>query len=390
MADLATSVGGIPLRSCVYNASGPRTGSSAALAKIAASSAGAILTKSATLHAQSGNPQPRTWHSSDGKASMNSEGLPNSGIDYYIDSTTILETLEGCAGGQKKPYLVSISGKNLQDNLEMLDRIAKKINDGETIAGVELNLACPNVIGKPIIAYDFEQMKHILSTISDKKYKFILGLKLPPYLDSKHLQQATSIINQYSSLVKYVVCINTIGNALSVDEVSEAPFIASNDGLAGLSGPAVKYTALANVRQMRQQLKPEIDVVGVGGIESGIDAFLFLLCGAAAVQVGTCHWKEGPQCFDRICNELKQILKEKGYTSAQDCIGKLKLWSKEGAALTRAAKQRPQSHTASSSGTNQENGTSDNGGYKWVVHVVLVVVIAILLGEKFKLLSIPE
>jgi dihydroorotate dehydrogenase (fumarate) len=383
MADLATSVGGISLGTCVYNASGPRTGSSAALAKIAASSAGAVLTKSATLQPQSGNPQPRTWHSSDDKASMNSEGLPNSGIDYYIDSTTINETLEGCLGGQTKPYLVSISGKSLQDNLEMLDRIAKKIKGGDPIAGVELNLACPNVIGKPIIGYDFQQMKDILSTISDKKYQFILGLKLPPYLDSKHLQQAASIINQYSSLVKYVVSVNTIGNALTVDEISEAPFIASNDGLAGLSGPAVKYTALANVRQMRQQLMPEIDVVGVGGIESGTDAFLFLLCGAAAVQVGTCHWKEGPQCFDRICNELQQVLKEKGYASVQDCIGKLKPWSKEGAALTRAAKQRQQSHTA------QKSGTGEAGGFKWVVDLVLVVVLAILLGEKFKLMTIP-
>jgi hypothetical protein len=62
---------------------------------------------------------------------------------------------------------VSISGKTLQDNLEMLDRIAKKINDGETIAGVELNLACPNVIDKPIIAYDIEPYAMIgLSTYS--------------------------------------------------------------------------------------------------------------------------------------------------------------------------------------------------------------------------------
>jgi dihydroorotate dehydrogenase (fumarate) len=390
MADLSTSVGGIPFETCVYNASGPRTGSSAALAKIAATSAGAILTKSATLQAQNGNPQPRTWHSSDDKASMNSEGLPNSGIDYYIDSTTILETLDGCTSAKKKPYLVSISGKSLQDNMEMLNRIAKKIKEGEHIAGVELNLACPNVIGKPIIAYDFEQMKNILSTISNKKYSFILGLKLPPYLDSKHLQAAAAIINEYSSLVKYVVCINTVGNALSVDEVSEAPFIASNDGLAGLSGPAVKYTALANVRQMRQQLKPEIDVVGVGGIESGTDAFLFLLCGAAAIQVGTCHWKEGPQCFDRICTELQQILKQKGYASAQECIGKLKPWSKEGAAMTRAAKQRKQSHTASSNGTVQKNGTGLAEGLKWVVDVILLIVVAILLGDKFQLLSTPE
>lgn len=388
MVVLSTTVGGIPLENCVYNASGPRTGSSAALAKIASSSAGAILTKSATVEAQSGNPQPRTWHADDDKASMNSEGLPNSGIDYYIDGTTIQETLEGCPGGSKKPYLVSISGKTLKDNLLMMDRIANKIKEGEPIAGVELNLACPNVIGKPIIAYDFDQMKDILKTISNKKYKFILGLKLPPYLDSKHLQQAAGIINEYSSLVKYVVCINTIGNALSIDEVSEAPFISSNNGLAGLSGPAVKYTALANVRQMRQQLKPEIDVVGVGGIETGTDAFLFLLCGAVAVQVGTCHWKEGPKCFDRIVDELQQLLKEKGYASAKDCIGKLKSWSREGAALTRAAKKQKQQQQ--SSGTVQKTGASDARGMKWMIDLVLVVLVAILLGERFKLLSISK
>eukprot|EP00536_Pseudo-nitzschia_multiseries_P015165 jgi/Psemu1/320802/estExt_fgenesh1_pm.C_8330001 len=331
--NLETTVGGIPLSTCVYNASGPRTGSSAALTKIAASSAGAILTKSATVEKQNGNPQPRTWHSEDDLASMNSEGLPNSGIDYYLAQSTIDETMEGCGGGSgsgggggsTKPYLVSISGKTLADNLVMLDRIAKTIDEGEKrIVGVELNLACPNVIGKPIIAYDFDQMREILETIAAKNYTFVLGLKLPPYLDGKHLQAAASIINEYSGMVSYVVCINTIGNALSVDPVSEAPFIASNNGLAGLSGPAAKYTALANVRQMRQQLKSAIDVIGVGGITTGQDAFEFLLCGAAAVQVGTCHWKEGPKCFDRIVDELKQILSEKGYSSARDCMGQLK------------------------------------------------------------------
>ena len=346
------------------------------------------MTKSATLESQMGNPHPRIWHSPDEMASMNSEGLPNSGIDYYIDSTTIQETMEG--NSSNKPYIVSISGKTLADNLVMLDKINRKIKDGESIAAVELNLACPNVIGKPIIAYDFDQMKDILTTIQKKKYNLVLGLKLPPYLDSKHLQQAASIINDYSSLVKYVVCINTIGNALSVDPVSEAPFIASNNGLAGLSGPAVKYTALANVRQMRQQLKPEIDVVGVGGIESGTDAFLFLLCGAAAVQVGTCHWKEGPKCFDRICDELEQILSEKGYSSVQDCIGKLKPWSKEGAALTRAANKKSSATNGSGTSGTETVTDSSSGGINWIVDLVLVVVVAVLLAEKFGLLSIPE
>ena len=270
----------------------------------------------------------------------------------------------------------------------MLDKISK-VDKGK-IACVELNLACPNVIGKPIIAYDFEQMKDILETISQKKYKnLVLGLKLPPYLDGKHLQQAAAIINEYKSLVRYVASINTIGNALAVDEISEAPFISSNNGLAGLSGPAVKYTALANVRQMRNHLDPSIDVVGVGGIETGTDVFQFLLCGATAVQVGTCHWKEGPGAFDRIVGELREVLREKGYKSVDDVRGKLKPWSKEGAALTRAAKRNDKSNTSSSVKADPplSGGVSD---YSTILNVVFVVVIAVLLADKYGVLQVPE
>jgi dihydroorotate dehydrogenase (fumarate) len=278
--------------------------------------------------------------------------------------------------------MVSISGKTLKDNLEMLDRISK-VQD--KIACVELNLACPNVIGKPIIGYDFEQMRMILKTIAGKKYQFILGLKLPPYLDSKHLQEAATVINEYSKMVRYVVCINTIGNSLSIDVVSEAPFISSNNGLAGLSGPAVKYTALANVRQMRQHLLPTIDVIGAGGIESGKDVFSFLLCGATAVQVGTCHWKEGPKCFDRICDELRELLKEKGYSSVQEVIGKLKPWSKEGAALTRAAKKKEEA----TSTTKTSSGEPQGMDISKMLNAILMVVIAILLADKFGALQVP-
>ena len=75
----------------------------------------------------------------------------------------------------------------------MMDRIAKQIDDGEKrIVSVELNLACPNVIGKPIIAYDYAQLRDILETISKKNYTFPLGLKMPPYLDGKQLQEAAA------------------------------------------------------------------------------------------------------------------------------------------------------------------------------------------------------
>ena len=87
---LKTQIAGIDLDCCIYNASGPRTGTVEALAKVGTSKSGVILSKSATLVAQSGNPLPRFINNielgpglCDG--SLNSEGLPNSGIDYCKD-----------------------------------------------------------------------------------------------------------------------------------------------------------------------------------------------------------------------------------------------------------------------------------------------------------------
>jgi dihydroorotate dehydrogenase (fumarate) len=84
---LRTEISGIPLSCCIYNASGPRTGSMEALVKVGKSRAGAILSKSATLVKQDGNPTPRFINKIDlgetlCQGSVNSEGLPNLGIDY--------------------------------------------------------------------------------------------------------------------------------------------------------------------------------------------------------------------------------------------------------------------------------------------------------------------
>ena len=59
-----------------YDPTNFNTGSTEMLKKIAQSDAGAVLSKSATLKSQKGNPLPRTWKN-EGVASLNSEGLPN-------------------------------------------------------------------------------------------------------------------------------------------------------------------------------------------------------------------------------------------------------------------------------------------------------------------------
>jgi dihydroorotate dehydrogenase (fumarate) len=386
--DLSVEIanGKIHLPFCLYNASGPRSGTVEALQKVAQSKSGAVLTKSSTVSAQTGNPLPRTHHATDGVASFNSEGLPNNGIDYYISSGTI-DSVLGTTNSSVKPYIVSLSGKCLNDNLEMIRKVAASPHTS-SIASIELNLACPNVIGKPIIGYDMNQMKDTLEQVAaviadcHRSGSILvppLGIKLPPYLDFSHFHSVAELLNHYAHVVSYVVSINTIGNALCIDGLyMESPYISSNDGFAGLSGPAVKYTALANVCKLRELLLPSIDVVGVGGITSGQDVYDMILVGATCCQTATTHWKEGPACFDRIHQELTTIMRRKGHTSIRQVCNTLQPWSKD-----RANLGRQQKSLTTKNGKTMDRSTDNNqdANFYKMLSIMLIIIIAILLAD---------
>ncbi len=105
-----------------------------------------------------------------------------------------------------------------------------------------------------------------------------------------------------------------------------------------------------------------------------------ILCGATAVQVGTCHWTEGPKCFNRICNELKEIMKSKGYNSIDDFKGQLKEWSREGAAKSREAKKKQKMQQQSKKGGDLKNAEPP-ADYQFLC-MLLIVLLAILVADK--------
>ncbi len=243
-------------------------------------------------------------------------------------SLDISQNAKEALGNIGKPYIVSISGTCLEDNMNMI----KLILNQDFVSSIELNLACPNIPGKPIISYDFDQMDEILSKITNISgiNRKALGIKLAPYFDMPHFERVAQIIAKYP--IQYIVTTNTIGNCLMVDYEAECSSIAPKGGLGGLGGGFIKPIALSNVRifylELQKYGRPDIDIIGVGGVSTGVDAFELILCGAKAVQVGTCHWTEGPSCFDRISKELENIMITKGYKNIQNFRGKLKPYTK--------------------------------------------------------------
>lgn len=304
---IQTAIAEIAFDGYICNASGPKDATIEELEIIAHSDSAAIMMKSCTIEPRKGNAEPRYVRLPHG--SIQSMGLPNLGYKEYVKFTSQLKKYH-------KPIIASVSGLSVEDYRIMVEAFQK--SDATLI---EVNLSCPNVEGKPQVGYDFEQTEKVLQAVAKLGDK-PLGLKLPPYFDFVHQQHMAEIIKKYK--IAFISCINSVGNTLIIDPETETPIIKPKKGLGGLCGEYIKPIALANVRVFYELLKDEVSIFGVGGIQSGLDAFEFLLAGADAVQIATTFEKEGAFAFQRINQELQAILTRKGYSSIQQAKGKLK------------------------------------------------------------------
>lgn len=306
---MKTRIAGFELQHPIFNASGPRCTTREELEALGQSDAAAIISKSTTKEAREGNPEPRYADFSHG--SINSNGLCNPGYREYGEFLPTLKKFN-------KPVFCSVSGLCLEDNLQML----RELSEVEGIDAIELNLSCPNIVGKPQMGYDFDQSREVLREAA-KVCRKPWGVKLPPYFDFAHFQEMASLLN--NSEIKFATCINSMGNGLVIDAEAERVLIKPKGGFGGVGGAVAKPVGLANVRKFRELLKPEISVVGVGGVSTGTDVFEYILAGADAVQVGTALYREGPGIFSRLLSEFSELLGKKGYSSLDDFRNKLKV-----------------------------------------------------------------
>ena len=308
MATTKTSIGNFDFENCFMNAAGVYCYDRNELEQLINSQAGTFVTKTATLQPRPGNPEPRYHDTALG--SINSMGLPNLGFDYYLDYLLELQKTH-----PDRTFFFSLVGMSTEDTHALL----KKVQESDFNGITELNLSCPNVPGKPQIAYDLETTEKLLADIFSY-FKKPLGVKLPPYFDIVHFDQAAAVFNKFP--LTFINCINSIGNGLVIED--ESVVIKPKNGFGGIGGEYIKPTALANVHAFYQRLNPSIKIIGTGGVLTGQDAFEHILCGASMVQIGTTLHKEGPVAFERITNELKDIMYKKGYKTIEDFRGKLK------------------------------------------------------------------
>jgi len=251
--------------------------------------------------------------------SINSMGLPNKGYQFYVGMIRcMLQWPLGTPLGKPlgKPCFLSIANIN---NIET-GRILAVVNEYDHIQFPEINVSCPNISGKEQLGYNLVELKEFLDNHLVPNYNKPFGLKLPPYFDPKHIADVSSLLGMYEHL-KYITCVNSVGNVLDFDISTLRPYVSPKKGLGGLGGSHILPIALANVYQFKQLL-PHLDIIGCGGVSTGEDVFKHIYVGASLVQIGTTLNREGVSAIDRIKQELEDTMLGHGYRSIEEFKGK--------------------------------------------------------------------
>jgi dihydroorotate dehydrogenase (NAD+) catalytic subunit len=299
--DLNVTLGAIELQNPVATASGTFGYAREFEGLVDLNRLGAIIVKGISLQPTKGNPPPRIVETPCGM--LNAIGLENVGIEAFArDKLPFLRKLS-------PPIFANIYGTTIEGYAELAARL-----DGlQGIAGVEVNISCPNVkAGGLAFGADPDSVFQVVEAVREKTTKHLIVKLSPNVTDVTIIARSAEAAGADS-----LSLINTI-TGMAVDIESRRPKIANITG--GLSGPAIKPVALRMVWQVVQATK--IPVIGIGGIMTAEDALEFLIAGAVAVQIGTANFVK-PHATTEIIDGIEMFLKNRNIARLTDIIGTL-------------------------------------------------------------------
>ena len=261
---------------------------------------GAIVLKTATRHARTGNPQPQISLLADGV--MNAVGLTNPGAEV-VASEKIPALREK---HPDLPILASVGGESVEDYVEVAEILAAAKPDA-----LELNLSCPNVSEGGMTFGIVPEMVEKITRLVKEEVGLPVYVKLTPNVTSiVEIAQAAE-----GGGADGLTLINTL-LVLHLDLKTRRPVLGNDFG--GLYGQAVKPVAVRMVAQVKQATS--LPIIGVGGINSPEDAAEFILAGASAVQIGSMAFYD-KLAIKHVIDGLPAVLAGMGTSDVTSLVG---------------------------------------------------------------------
>lgn len=245
----------------------------------------AFVTKTVTLEPRQGNPPPRLWEIAGGM--INSIGLPNKGLEGFLESD--LPALAELP----VPLIVNVMGSTHDEVAGLVSAVASR----QEVAALELNVSCPNVATGLEFGSHPDELAALLEAVGPLTDKPLIVKLTPNATDVPAVARAAA-----EAGASAVSLINTI-RGMAFAPGTDRPWLGGTTG--GVSGPAVRAIALAQVRAVRQAVG--LPIVGIGGVQRGSDALDLLKAGADLVAVGTESFRD-PLAGARVADELESAL----------------------------------------------------------------------------------
>jgi dihydroorotate dehydrogenase (NAD+) catalytic subunit len=255
----------------------------------------AFVSKTITLEPRDGNPPPRLYEAPAGL--INSIGLPNKGLRGYLeDDLPELARLP-------VPLITNVMGSTSNELAELVTALDAR----PEIDALELNVSCPNVETGLDIGADPRELHAVVTQLRPLTAKPLIVKLTPNTADVGAVAQAAQ-----DAGADAVSLINTLRAYAPHPRVSGAAWLGNATG--GLSGPAIRAVALAQVREVAARVA--VPVIGMGGVQSGLHAASVIEAGATLVAVGTENFRD-PAAGTRISRELDDLFANSGEKSSR-------------------------------------------------------------------------
>jgi len=245
----------------------------------------AFVTKTVTLAPRQGNPPPRLYELPGGL--LNSIGLPNKGLDAFLqqDLPQLAEL--------PVPLIVNVMGGAHDEVAQLVERVGER----DEVTALELNVSCPNVKTGLMFGADPGEVARLLDAVRSRSTKPLI-VKLTPNCASP--ADVAAAAEQHGA--DAVSLINTLRGMAPHPHRPGEPWLGGKTG--GVSGPAVRAVALAQIFDVRGRVR--IPIVGMGGIQCGRHAVDLLRAGADLVAVGSESFRD-PLAGARVRRELSTL-----------------------------------------------------------------------------------
>ena len=263
---------------------------------------GAIVPKTVTFQAQAGNPPPRIIETPSGM--LNAIGIENPGPDVFIEKKLPRFKKIGV------PLIISILGHTD----EQFESLVEKFNTADGVSALELNLSCPNLKHKVLVAQDPQATERVVAKVKRiSRYPVIAKLS-PNVTDIAEIAAAAE-----AGGADAVSLVNTF-TAMVIDVNKRASVLGNFTGV--LSGPAIRPIAVYMAYQVARRVK--VPVVAMGGIRNADDALQFLIGGASMVAVGTMNFVNPRAPLD-VLNGIKAYMTANKIKDIKEIIGSLRI-----------------------------------------------------------------